>query len=69
MAFLALRGLFWIQPEAPSEEFQESQFGVACVINWLGLFCEQISLDLAVFGGDEGNFREKKCYVSVDSNF
>ena len=42
----------------PSGEFYLSQFGGAYMINWPDLFCKQISFHLAVFGGDEGNFRE-----------
>ena len=45
-----------IQSETP-EEFHQSQCGGAYVVNRLDLFWKQISLDLAVFVGDEG--REK----------
>ena len=68
MAFLALRGILGIQSETPGE-FYHSQFGKAYVVNWPNSFCKQVSLDLAVFGGVEGNFREKKYYVSVDIKF
>ena len=63
MAFLALRGLWGIQSEIP-EDFYLSQFEGADMVN-----CKQTSFDLAVFGGDEANFREKKDYVLVDVKF
>ena len=59
LTFLALRSLLGIQSETPSEELYLSQFGGTYMINWPDLFCKQISLDLVVFGGDEGNFRRK----------
>ena len=59
MAFLALRGFVGIQSETPFEECDHSQFGGAYVVTWPDLFCKQISLDLAMFDGDEGNLEGK----------
>ena len=46
-----------IQPGTP-EELPLSQLGGVYLVNWSGWFCRQISLDLAVFDGDEDNFRK-----------
>ena len=67
MSFLAFKGLSGILSEIP-EELCQSQCGGAYVVNGPDLFWKQISLGLAVFHRDEGNFEEKD-YVSINMKF
>ena len=67
MAFLTLRGLLGISSETP-EELHQNQCGGAYVVNGPDFFCKQISLALAEFSRDEGDFRQKD-YVSIDMKF
>ena len=63
MAILALRGLWGIWCDILSEKFHLSQSGGPYIINGPDLYCKQINLVLAVFGGDEANIRENNILI------
>ena len=71
VAFLALRGLLKVQFEIPYKKSHHSQFLKAWRINYtyvnnqanfieIRIIFRQISINLAIFGRNKGNFREER---------